>query len=71
MADTAGWAPDPFGRFQQRYHDGTRWTEHVVGPDGQQIDPLGSSPVIPFVTPATARRDPPPWPPPDPATRRG
>jgi hypothetical protein len=28
------WAPDPVGRFAQRYWDGARWTEHVAGPAG-------------------------------------
>ena len=72
MADATGWQPDPYGRYVQRYHDGTRWTEHVVGPDGQTVDPLGSSAVIPFVVPATARRtNTSPWPAPDAADRRG
>ena len=22
------WAPDPFGRFQLRYWDGAKWTDH-------------------------------------------
>lgn len=25
----SGWHPDPVGRFELRYWDGTRWTEHV------------------------------------------
>jgi hypothetical protein len=29
-----GWYPDPSGRFVQRYHDGTRWTEHVADAGG-------------------------------------
>src|SRR4051812_4193806 len=24
-----GWYPDPLGRFEHRYWDGARWTEHV------------------------------------------
>lgn len=28
------WYPDPSGRFAQRYHDGNRWTEHVLDADG-------------------------------------
>lgn len=48
MTQAAGWYPDPWGRHQQRYHDGTRWTEHVVD-DGQQlVDSLGASPIVPF-----------------------
>ena len=31
-----GWYPDPSGRFAQRYHDGTRWTEHVADAGGQR-----------------------------------
>lgn len=26
----SGWYPDPHGRPGQRYHDGTRWTEHFT-----------------------------------------
>jgi hypothetical protein len=26
----AGWFPDPFGRHQHRYWDGTRWSEHAA-----------------------------------------
>ena len=37
----AGWYADPTGRFEMRYWDGTRWTEHV-GRGGQQFrDPPG------------------------------
>ena len=31
-----GWYPDPSGRYAQRYHDGTRWTEHVADAAGQR-----------------------------------
>ena len=31
-----GWYPDPSGRFVQRYHDGTRWTEHVADAHGNR-----------------------------------
>lgn len=34
----AGWHPDPFRRFQYRYWDGTRWTEHVASSGRQAID---------------------------------
>lgn len=41
----AGWHPDPLGRFDSRWYDGSRWTQHVgrVGPDGSRTqfeDPL-------------------------------
>jgi hypothetical protein len=39
---TPGWYADPSGRFSQRYHDGTRWTEHVVDASGNRsTDPVG------------------------------
>ena len=50
----AGWHNDPYGRFQQRYFDGAKWTEHVATGGTQQVDPLGASTVIPFATPPTA-----------------
>jgi hypothetical protein len=55
MSETpAGWFHDPYGRYQQRYWDGKDWTGHVLT-DGQQVvDPLGNSPLIPIVSPATA-----------------
>jgi hypothetical protein len=31
-----GWYPDPSGHFAQRYHDGTRWTEHVADAGGNR-----------------------------------
>jgi hypothetical protein len=55
MAETpAGWFHDPYGRFQQRYWDGRDWTGHVLTDGQQSVDPLGNSPVIPIVSPATA-----------------
>lgn len=50
----AGWQSDPYGRFQQRYWDGAKWTEHVATGGQQQIDPLGVSPVVPIAIPPTA-----------------
>ncbi len=50
----AGWFPDPYGRFQQRYWNGSAWTEHVVTNGVQAVDPMGASTVIPIVTPASA-----------------
>ena len=35
-----GWYPDPSGRHQLRYWDGTRWTEHVSDGDERDTDPL-------------------------------
>ena len=44
-----GWYPDPSGRFAQRYHDGTRWTEHVADAGGQRgVDHVegGTAPAV-------------------------
>ena len=36
-----GWYPDPSSQFEQRYWDGSQWTEHVVAPGtGQTTSPL-------------------------------
>jgi len=35
-----GWYPDPSKRHEQRYWDGTRWTEHVSDGGQQSTDPL-------------------------------
>ena len=49
------WAPDPYGRFQQRYYDGSAWTAHVVDSGGQQtVDPLGTTVSVPFTLPTAA-----------------
>lgn len=39
----AGWHPDPMSRFQHRYWDGVRWTEHVSTGGTQSIDALSST----------------------------
>lgn len=36
----AGWHPDPMGRYDQRYWDGVRWTEHVTKAGAPSIDPI-------------------------------
>jgi uncharacterized protein YxjI len=37
-----GWYPDPFGRHETRWWDGTRWTEHVASHGRQSTDaPVG------------------------------
>ena len=35
----AGWYPDPAGRYELRYWDGTQWTEHVARQGQQFTDP--------------------------------
>ena len=36
----ADWYPDPMGRFNHRYWDGSRWTEHVSTSGRVAVDPL-------------------------------
>jgi hypothetical protein len=45
MSQTSpGWYPDPNGRYAQRYHDGTSWTEHVADAAGNRsTDPQGAA----------------------------
>jgi hypothetical protein len=54
MSQQAKWWPDPYGRFQQRYFDGSKWTEHVIDNGTQTVDPLGTTVSVPFVTPASS-----------------
>lgn len=36
----ASWLPDPAGRHEQRYWDGSRWTEHVSTGGTASVDPI-------------------------------
>ena len=38
------WYPDPGGRHQHRYWDGTAWTSHVANSGSQSVDPLDGAP---------------------------
>ncbi len=58
MSQEPGWFNDPYGRFQQRYWNGTAWTEHVATNGVATADPLGALTVIPIVTPASAYTTP-------------
>ncbi|HEV8296133.1 MAG TPA: phospholipid scramblase-related protein [Acidimicrobiales bacterium] len=44
MSDTGStppnWYPDPSGRHELRYYDGTTWTEHVSSSGRQSVDPI-------------------------------
>ncbi len=42
-AAPAAWHPDPYRRFEQRYWDGSAWTEHVVSGGRRSIDPPSAS----------------------------
>jgi len=39
VRDRPGWYPDPSGRHEHRYHDGTAWTDHVASHGRQSLDP--------------------------------
>jgi hypothetical protein len=54
--DTAGasWQPDPSGRHQHRYWDGSRWTDHVADNGVTGIDPLLAPPPPIVATPPPA-----------------
>lgn len=41
------WYPDPMGRHEYRYYDGTNWTDHVSSHGRQSVDPLGGAAHIP------------------------
>jgi hypothetical protein len=40
QAPPPAWHPDPTGRHQQRWWDGTRWTEHVADAGASGADPI-------------------------------
>jgi len=39
MSQPADWYPDPSGRHEHRYWDGSQWTEHVASHGRQSVDP--------------------------------
>jgi len=41
-----GWHADPLGRFQHRYWDGSKWTDHVSTGGIASLDPLQPTPVL-------------------------
>jgi hypothetical protein len=47
----AGWYPDPSGRNDHRYWDGSAWTDQVSRAGVQAVDPLQPEPVQPVATP--------------------
>lgn len=53
MSDAAqhppAWLPDPFGRHESRWWDGTRWTEHVASHGRQGVDPPTGAGHVPTV----------------------
>ncbi|HEX2192891.1 MAG TPA: phospholipid scramblase-related protein [Acidimicrobiales bacterium] len=53
------WYPDPYGRHELRYFDGTQWTEHVSSHGRQTTDQPGGTIKVPTVNRAAEkiRRD--------------
>jgi uncharacterized protein YxjI len=49
MSQPADWYPDPSGRHEHRYWDGSGWTEHVASHGRQSVDPDTSSKPPPTV----------------------
>jgi hypothetical protein len=47
MSVDPAWYQDPFGRADQRYHDGNQWTEHVLIGGQQGLDPPDALPPPP------------------------
>ena len=47
MSDSSppNWYPDPAGRHEYRWFDGTQWTDHVSSHGRQSVDPLAAGPV--------------------------
>lgn len=43
-AAVPGWQPDPTGRHDYRYWDGTRWTDDVSDAGATSVDPVGGAP---------------------------
>ncbi|RQP11758.1 MAG: DUF4041 domain-containing protein [Microbacteriaceae bacterium] len=44
MSAAADWHPDPTGRFEKRYWNGSVWTEHVFSAGTQSVDPMPATP---------------------------
>jgi len=51
----ANWYPDPLGRHELRYWDGTQWTEHVSSHGRQSVDPPVGSSHVPTVNRSTEK----------------
>lgn len=70
----AGWHPDPKGRFEQRYYDGVRWTEHVTTGGVPALDQYADRPPgfqRTATIPRTAEAFPPQYQPPKPKGNGG
>lgn len=49
------WYPDPLGRHELRYWDGSQWTEHVSSHGRQSVDPPTHGTHVPTVSRATEK----------------
>jgi uncharacterized protein YxjI len=47
------WYPDPYGRHESRYFDGSQWTEHVASHGRQSTDPPAGQAQVPTVNRTT------------------
>ena len=54
-----GWYPDPSGRFEFRFHNGSLWTADVSTNGQRYVDPLGATPVAAtaVLPPSTGQRN--------------
>ncbi|MGA0270730.1 MAG: DUF2510 domain-containing protein, partial [Ilumatobacteraceae bacterium] len=55
MDSPQGWYPDPLGRYDHRWFNGTSWTADVSTDGVRQVDPLG------ITSPPQAKRRRWPW----------
>ena len=57
----SGWHPDPYGRFEYRYHNGVQWTADVSMAGRRFVDPNGApgSPGMPGAYPGAVTNVPP------------
>src|SRR5687768_16660972 len=51
-APVPGWQPDPTGRHDYRYWDGSRWTDDVSDAGATPVDPIGGAPEPTAVQPS-------------------
>ncbi|MDH3752637.1 MAG: phospholipid scramblase-related protein [Acidimicrobiia bacterium] len=49
------WYPDPLGRHEMRYWDGTAWTEHVSSHGAQKVDPPSGEPNMVYGSDSAAK----------------
>ncbi|MEP9381475.1 phospholipid scramblase-related protein [Nocardioides cheoyonin] len=55
MSHAANWYPDPLGRHELRYWDGSQWTEHVSSHGRQAVDPPVGGSHVPQVNRPTEK----------------